>query len=76
MALLSREYKTDYITFWCDALKLTNEQVKALNFYTALFCVTFMGEIGQKFNKETVEVDMNKVGLYETILDSLLEKGR
>lgn len=76
MALLSCEYKTDYITFWCDALNLSDEQVKVLNFYTALFCVTFMGEIGQTFNKETVEVDMNKVGLYETILDVLLEKGR
>ena len=76
MALLSRGYTTDYITFWCDALNLSDEQMKALNFYTAIFCVTFMGEIGQKFNKETVEVDMNQVNLYEKILDKLLEKGR
>jgi len=76
MALLSCEYKTDYITFWCDALHLSDAQVNALNFYSALFCVGFMGETGQKFYKETVEVDMNKVRLYETILDALLEKGR
>jgi Ser/Thr protein kinase RdoA (MazF antagonist) len=76
MALLSGEHKTDYISFWCEALKLSDEQVNALNFYTALFCVSFMGEIGQKFNKETVEVDMNQVKHFEKILDMLLEKGR
>ena len=74
MALLSREYETDYIKFWCNKLKLSNEQRKIMNFYTAIFCVTFMGEIGQKFNKDIVEVDLNQVKRLENILDMLLKE--
>ncbi len=73
MALLANGQDTDYITYWCEAQQVSGIQVKALNFYTALFCVTFMGEIGQRFNRETVDVDMNQAYHYEKILDILLK---
>lgn len=72
MALRAREYETDYITFWSEALDLSDEQIKVVDFYTAIFCVTFMGEIGQKFNKDKIEINFNQISLYENILDMLL----
>jgi hypothetical protein len=48
-----------------------------MRFYTAVFCVGFIGEIGQNFNKDSVVVDHEQVLGFEKILDSLLtSKGR
>jgi hypothetical protein len=52
MALLARRYETDYIAFWTEALALSPTQRAALSFYTALFCVDFMSELGDSFNQE------------------------
>lgn len=52
MALLSRDFDTDYIDYWCATLDLRDEQRVALGLYTALFCVGFLGEFGQSFNRE------------------------
>jgi hypothetical protein len=72
MALLANDWETDYIDYWGSAWRLSGYQTEALDFYTALFCVTFMGEIGQKFNKDSVIIDSDKIARYEEILDSLI----
>jgi hypothetical protein len=72
MALLANDWDTDYIHDWAYAWQLTGYQSEALDFYTALFCVTFMGEIGQKFNKDSAIIDNEKVVRYLKILDSLV----
>jgi aminoglycoside phosphotransferase (APT) family kinase protein len=73
MALLSLGWNTDYIDAWCQALNVTVDQQRLLNFYTAVFCVDFLSEQGQQFNKDKpIAVDANKVNLLLGILDRLL----
>jgi hypothetical protein len=73
MALLSPGYATDYIEFWCEELNLDETKRQVLRVYTALFCVIFMGEIGQRFNRdEPIAADPVLVERYKTILDDLL----
>jgi hypothetical protein len=50
-ALLSMGESLDYTDYWCELLELTPEQHEVIQFYTALFCVDFMSELGQRFNK-------------------------
>lgn len=73
MALLSAGHTTDYIEFWCEELNLDETKRRVLRVYTALFCVIFMGEIGQRFNQdEPIAADPMLVERYKTILDNLL----
>jgi aminoglycoside phosphotransferase (APT) family kinase protein len=72
MALLARGLDTDYVRHWANAWNLSDAQHEAMRFYTAMFCVGFMGEIGQNFNKDSVVVDNEEVIGLEKILDSLL----
>lgn len=72
MAVLKRGWDIDYVHHWADAWKLRELQLEALRFYTAVFCVGFMGEIGQKFNKDSANVNHEEVLRLERILDSLL----
>ncbi len=73
MALLSRAYTIDYIEFWCDELHLNPTQRQVFNVYTAVHCVSFMSEIGQKFNRdEPIPADPALVERYQNILEKLL----
>jgi hypothetical protein len=72
MALLSSGYDLDYVNYWIEDLQLTNEQEKILTLYTIAHCVGFMSEIGHKFNKETSEVNQNRVEKLKSIFDNLL----
>jgi aminoglycoside phosphotransferase (APT) family kinase protein len=73
MSLLSSGFQTDYIDYWCDELNLTTQQDQVLQFYTAYFCVDFMSEIGQAFNKDQpATVDNKRVKRLLGILDQLL----
>ena len=73
MALLKLGYDTDYITFWADALEVTVEQQVVLTLYTAIFCVDFLGEIGQRFNKDApIVADDGEVGHLIAVLERLL----
>lgn len=73
MALLSRDYNPDYIDFWCEQLNLGEIQRQVLTFYTALFCVNFMSEIGQKFNREDpLAADAAQVARLYRVLAELL----
>lgn len=72
MALLSSHSATDYIDFWSNAWELTSLQRTVMRIYTAIHCVGFIGEVGQRFNKEVAEIDHAKLSYLEGILDSLL----
>lgn len=73
MSLLNAGLDLDYIDFWCEAAAVTQEQRDVLQFYTALFCVDFMGELGQAFNKESAPaVRPDDVQRLSSILDVLL----
>ncbi len=53
MALLSGGHDLDYLQAWCQCADVGQDQLAVLDFYTAVFCVDFMGEVGQTFNRET-----------------------
>ena len=73
MALLNKGYDLDYIVFWTDLLRLSFEEYAALQVYTCLFCVDFLSEIGQIFNKDQPEpIDHRAVLQLSAILDNLL----
>ena len=55
MALLSRNFATDYIDYWCADLDLRPARRAALDLYTALFCVGFLSEYGQRFNNDEAQ---------------------
>jgi hypothetical protein len=74
MALLSDQVETDYVDFWAEAWELTEEQLQIMHLYTALHCVYFMGEMGQKFNKESPNsIDLNRVHYLQEVLNNLLK---
>jgi hypothetical protein len=50
-ALLNEGFALDYTDAWCEALRLSSAQERALRLYTALFCADFLAEIGGRFNR-------------------------
>jgi len=75
MALLARGFSTDYIDYWKEALGVSARQSEILDLYTALHCLSFLGEMGQKFNQEAPPaVDTTQVARLLSILDNLLAR--
>ncbi len=75
MALLSRGYDTAYIRYWSEELGLRAEQERLLALYTALCCVGFLSELGQRFNKDVAPpVEEETVRRLLGILDELLAR--
>jgi aminoglycoside phosphotransferase (APT) family kinase protein len=75
MALLSQRLETDYIDYWREHMQLTSEQERALRLYTAVFCVNFLGELGQRFNKdEAAPIDPTYLHHLECTLGWLLSE--
>jgi hypothetical protein len=73
MSLINLRADLDYIDYWCEAANVTEQQREVLVFYTALFCVDFMGELGQQFNKDHPEsVNRERVLWLNDALDQLL----
>jgi len=73
MALLSSGYNTDYTDYWAVQRSLTPDQQQAVNLYTALYCLDFMSELGQSFNKESpIALDQAKATRLMNILEALL----
>lgn len=73
MSLINMRADLDYIDYWCEAAEVTEQQREVLVFYTALFCVDFMGEIGQQFNRERPEpINREGAGRLNNSLDQLL----
>lgn len=52
MSLLARGYETDYIDYWTQAISLSDADRGILDFYTALHGASFVGELGQAFNRD------------------------
>ena len=73
MALFSMGQPTGYADHWLARLNVTDEQRRAVEFYTAVFCVNFLGELGQQFNLPAPRpVEPREVERLEAILDRLL----
>jgi len=54
VALLANGHDGFYGDAWVNALQVDNERRAALEFYTALFCLEFLSEIGHRFNRPDV----------------------
>lgn len=73
MALFSKGYSTDYISYWTDLLQITPHQRKALTLYTILHCVGFMSELGHAFNKaEPKKVSKEQIQMLINIFEALM----
>lgn len=53
MALLSSGKSNDLVQQWLNELGADEVERQAVTFYTLIHCVTFMGENGMTFNKES-----------------------
>lgn len=51
VALLANGHSPAYADAWVDVLRPNREQREALRFYTAMFCLDFLGELGHRFNR-------------------------
>lgn len=51
VALLAHGRSPAYADAWLDVLRPDKDQREALDFYVALFCLNFMSELGQRFNR-------------------------
>lgn len=72
MSLLESGNDLEYIDFWAEAESLDHARREALDLYTLLFCIDFMGEKGMKFNKAAADpVPERLVRLDEGIFESL-----
>jgi Ser/Thr protein kinase RdoA (MazF antagonist) len=73
MALMSESLDLSYIEYWCEALSLDDMQRRALDFYTAESCLCFLGEQGQRFNRDEAQpVRREAVARLERIFDGLV----
>ena len=73
MSLLKRRLDADYVDCLAAELGLDDERQAVLTVYTALFCVNFLGELGQRFNRdEPVAFDAAEVDYLLGVLDRLL----
>lgn len=52
VALLAHGHDPEYATHWRDLLALNDEQRRALDTYTAVFLLGFLGELGHRFNRD------------------------
>jgi aminoglycoside phosphotransferase (APT) family kinase protein len=72
MALLAASLDLEYTEHWMNLLSLTEQQRKIAEAYTLLFCIDFMGELGQRFNRpETASIDFDKLSHLATLFEGL-----
>jgi phosphoribosylglycinamide formyltransferase-1 len=50
-SLLAAGQQPDYANYWLEALEPSAEERRAVRFYTALSCLDFLSERGQRFNR-------------------------
>lgn len=73
MALLANGHAADYADAWVHALSCDREQRRALDVYTALFAVSFMAELGYRYNRSRPEpVDEDYIERLAGLLDHYL----
>jgi aminoglycoside phosphotransferase (APT) family kinase protein len=51
MALLAQGLDPFYVEQWREIMRPDAEQTAAIDLYTALYCIDFMSELGQRFNQ-------------------------
>ena len=72
MALLSDARDLDYVEHWMNLMELNKQQREAVDAYTQLFCVDFMSELGQRFNKDDQpEIDLERFARLSTVFETL-----
>jgi aminoglycoside phosphotransferase (APT) family kinase protein len=73
IALQANDHAMIYADAWIEMLRPDEQQRVALNFYSALFCVDFMGELGHRFNRaEVASVEKTYVERLRALLDHYL----
>ena len=71
-ALLANGLDVDYVQHWKNLLRLNQELRQVVDAYSLLFCVDFMSELGQRFNKESQpEIDLEKFARIKSIFEKL-----
>ena len=72
MALRTNANDVDYVEHWMNLLGLDKQLRQVVDAYTLLFCVDFMSELGQRFNKEEQpEIDGEKFTRLESVFETL-----
>ena len=72
MALRMNANDVDYVEHWMNLLRLDKQLRQVVDAYTLLFCVDFMSELGQRFNKEErPEIDVEKFTRLESVFETL-----
>ena len=75
MALLSQGLGTAYVDHWADCLGLDPAARASVDLYTAVFCVDFLSELGQRFNlDESPAVDPARKAHLLGILEAQLRR--
>ncbi len=75
MALLAHGHDQAYVEEWLDIVRPDAAQRAALDLYTLQYCVDFMGELGQRFNRaEAAAVDTAYLARLLTLHAQLLER--
>jgi hypothetical protein len=73
-SLLAKGFDIDYVGHWMNLLEFDKQQRQVVDAYTVLFCVDFMSELGQRFNKEKQpEIDLEQFTRLESIFGKLAE---
>jgi len=72
MALRTNANDVDYVEHWMNVLGLDKPLRQVVDAYTMLFCVDFMSELGQRFNREEQpEIDVEKFTRLESVFEAL-----
>jgi aminoglycoside phosphotransferase (APT) family kinase protein len=72
MALRTNANDVDYVEHWMNLLGLDKQLRQVVDAYTLLFCVDFMSELGQRFNREDrPEIDVEKFTRLESVFETL-----
>lgn len=75
VALLAHSQDPEYADHWRDLLALDGEQKRALDVYTAMFLLDFLGELGHRFNRdEPVAYDVKYKRRLERLLSEALDR--
>jgi aminoglycoside phosphotransferase (APT) family kinase protein len=72
MALRANAHDVDYVEHWMNLLELSELLRQVVEVYTLLFCVDFMSELGQRFNRERQpEIDVEKFNRLKSVFETL-----
>jgi hypothetical protein len=75
MALLADDLDPFYVEQWIEIVRPDAGQAAAIDLYTALYCLDFIGELGQRFNRPAPEpVDAARLERLRTELVELSQR--